>query len=425
MPIHVFTAEPLPDRVRHKGEAPQTFQVGGTRWASWRPLDARTPVGSWTVTEEASTFIDKYQPRGAGIWPFKPCTHTYVKRTNCRPYPYNGTIPAGCPVGSAYKVGDSVTSLYGASYFLLNDQTFIEGVNPITNSDWTRVGKKWEDLLPSLQGDSPDLFVFLKEARDILTLVESRVIQLSVAGAIDALAREHLVNAFVLRPLVGDILSINKRLLKARTHFTELVAASNKKITRHCRVNIPTKTVQKDFVPITPQWCVEGSSSVACPVRAGYTDFISQGHVINVTGAFIYEMPPMLNVLSDQIFRVLQSWDLDLDLDALWEMLPFSFVIDWFFNTYKIFSWLKNTDPDEIKVTLSDMSVSVKSYSILMRRLHWPCFTGDHEFIVESGSYTRTVGPDALSSLLPWFKMPSFMQFSYGAALMWLLLRSR
>jgi hypothetical protein len=127
--------------------------------------------------------------------------------------------------------------------------------------------------------------------------------------------------------------------------------------------------------------------------------------------------------LDSQLSGVLKSIGIDASLESAWELIPFSFVVDWFFNTWRILSWFKSYDPSELKVTMTDMSVTVKTFSRVLRRLHWPCFIGDVEFMISSEQYTRTVGPEALASFLPWFKMPSFMQWSYGAALLWLLLR--
>lgn len=414
----------LEDRVRSRGSGSCDFLAGNTRWNKW-PTGVYTPTFTYSVEEEAETFIDKYQPYGVGVWGMKPCTHTKVKRHNCRPYPYYGTIPSFCPVGTDpyYQPGCNVTSTFGQTYFTFDDDTIIPSVNPITNADWSKVGQKWEECLPSLEGDAPDLFVFFSEMRDIGSLIQSRVIQLSVPGVITALAAEHLTNAFVLRPLIGDIIRLVKRMKRARKTYLGLVANQGKVITRYVRHNVGTVSKQLDDVKIAPSWCVGGSSSVDCPLGAKYVDYLTQGHVINVTGKFIYRFPPGMEVLYGQTQNIIEAFDLDFDLDAAWELIPFSFVVDWFFNTWRILSWAKHHSLDDLHITNTDMSVTTKTYSRLGRTIHWPCFMPTTELYVESEQYSRVVGPDALASLLPWFKMPSFMQWSYGAALLWLLLR--
>jgi hypothetical protein len=121
-----------------------------------------------------------------------------------------------------------------------------------------------------------------------------------------------------------------------------------------------------------------------------------------------------------KIMPVLNAFNLVPNLSTAWEMFPFSFVVDWVFNTEKLLSACDYQDPHDVQVDIIDLCVTEKIFQTDTVEISLPCFSESgtvYESVVSH--FKRTTGTDALYSRIPWIKIPTFMQFTLGAALGW------
>lgn len=379
------------------------------------------PSRVWTELPEVSTFQDVYEPFNKGIWNYKPCSS--IKRSHSAPpYAYNGVCMCPGPWDGATVTLDGPYSGY-----LLPPEDLTSQITSVSAASWNSLGRRWEAKLPAIDAGVPDFAASLAELRDITSLLEKRVIRFSIPSVCDFIAKTYVEWSFAVRPLISDILSVLHELVTWKRRITKLINQAGKVKTAHVSFrqdDSSTETLSR----LSAGWCCYGTDTYCR--RNGYiSDVHMTGHVLGVTGKYRYRIPSYLehaNSCIDQVYAFRKMFNLILaDPETMWELTPFSFVVDWFFNTWRIFKWLKSVDPDEVRTEVTELCVTQKSFAKHIRVFYFPCFGGNHVSVNQVEKFDRWVGANALSERLPWFQWPSSMQLTLGAALSWLLLRSR
>jgi hypothetical protein len=287
---------------------------------------------------------------------------------------------------------------------------------------WIDLQDKWNDALPALN-DGPDLFVFLSELSDITSLVEQKVLTLSVPGVLTAGSTAHLTNAFVLKPLVSDIKSLIRRFATLRKRARRIVDYQRKLLSSgKISVQDARQTLSTD-VKITIHQCLGTSPynpTKLCPNGACVKTTRMSTVTMSCGGLFTYELPIYMHTLRNTRLSYIDLLDLDLDADAIWELVPFSFVVDWFVNTGRILAWIKRHSGNELRVNIHDF-YWIARQNVRVERTIANCRMAK-TMSVERNYVLREVGQEALTARVPAFKLPSFYQWTYGLALSWLML---
>lgn len=362
---------------------------------------------------------DQWAPYGKGIWPFRPVRIDKLVRY-LDPYWYGQSpVPSFC--GSAlYPAGSYLSSDCESYYFLTDLESQLPSdFSGIPNSAWVTLGEKWQNVLPDLAG-GPDLFVFIAEITDIASLLQRRYVELSAKGAVTTASELHIQNAFVLKPLINDIKQLTRRFATLQKRARRIVDFAGKLLAAAASVS-GTSVVSESSTPIDANWCI-GRSGV-CPAGGYVKTTVRSSYSLKVGGRFTYELPIFMQILNSGKLSYIDMMDLDLDAEAIWELIPFSFVVDWFLNTSKFFAWLKSFSGNELKVNMHDLYVKCYEEVSVSRQIV-ACHSSDTRYVKRT-RLVRQVGPKALTDQLPWFKWPSFLQYTYGAALSWLLLHRK
>lgn len=159
------------------------------------------------------------------------------------------------------------------------------------------------------------------------------------------LAEAHLVNAFAIQPLISDLTAIVKQLHQMVDDAQSQFAASGAGNTRHWSKQLdPVASLTKVGTTSDPVSTWNGSS-----LQCKYS----------VTGTQTYVYTPR-----SRFNATLQYWGLVPSLEATWNALPFSFLVDYFISIGKSLKRMR-VDQNVNAYRLSTLTESVKTkYSI-------------------------------------------------------------
>lgn len=224
------------------------------------------------------------------------------------------------------------------------------------------------------------------------------------------LAQAHLANEFAIKPLISDLVAIHKQLydvvMDAQNEFKLAGMAGN---TRHYS---ETFTESQPITPIYKKWYGDG--------------FYEQTRfTATLDYSFTYECR--------SFFRAAQKyWGLEFTAEALWNMMPFSFLLDYVYSVGKTVSIMehdKNVRTFVNQYCESLLTTKSDGYHIDCDSMASPVIINNHfrdGVNLLSGSqtslYTRRVTAPNKGTVLPRVKAPSFMQSVNSAALLRVLL---
>jgi hypothetical protein len=179
------------------------------------------------------------------------------------------------------------------------------------------------------------------------SLWESRVRKLRDVKA--ASGDEYLNVQFGYKPLVGDILDTVKGVVKLSHRISQAERDSGKVVRR-----------QYSFPPVVQvsETTINDRTGVTLMSRTGFSSLeqppYNQGKVVRhrvttinrwFSGAFTYYLPPRGIGMLDKLDQARKILGLDLNLDVIWNLTPWSWAVDWFSNTgdylSNIDSWIQ------------------------------------------------------------------------------------
>jgi DNA-binding phage protein len=257
------------------------------------------------------------------------------------------------------------------------------------------------------------------------------LVRLTVDKAFTRLSNEWLEYNFALRPLASDLIGILAALLDFNMKLQMLKSQANTILKIHRKIDdeewipyedlhvsecvfknslcAPDKCLYKNRDESRYEDCTGGA------VRKRYATMHSTTRGLTVV--YRYAWPKALDGLQGSIAALFSSLGLSPGADTVWELIPFSFVVDWFLPLQAWFAQFQS-DPSAVKTEILDLCMTKRlrySYDIVAR----PMCPVNPEHVygrVSVDHFRRAVGADLLTRV-PLFKWPNWMQISLGAAL--------
>lgn len=376
-----------------------------------------------------STIKDFYEKYGKGIWRYKPVQHIQARFENDSVKPLTGTRPYPCCASNdAVFSGETellhrlpqeaqAATKYRGDPALLPDleldpfgsnEQFWSTVLP---EDWERLQHRFENRLPSLS-ESPDYSVSLKEFKEVTTLHH-----FATRKHLNLLARATgglLSYQYGMKQIASDIVGLVDGYAHVAYKLEDIKKACGKVHDTHASY----KRILSD-TSIGSQACPLGYYSQDCG-HGGWLVTNRTGYKIGVTAKYIYNPPFQFDNLITDTLEAFYQWKLIPDIVSLWDMIPYSFVVDWFVNTDKFFERYRNvTHPYDFKVHIKEMTNSFKYFDECDVFFTCPIFGSKKELIYKERTsyFAREVGPDSFYDRLPWFTWPSLYEVVLGLAL--------
>jgi len=333
-----------------------------------------------------------------------------------------------------------------------------------THDDFWRLSHAWESIKPSIE-PKLDILVMLAEIDELPKLALSLREKLAVlftgdsttrtiarlvdglkavkrkkgkGGLFKAIVDEGLTSVsgewleynFALAPTVADLMGILNSIFTFRKELEDLIKGAGK----------PQK-ISKSFTT-TDEWapkeifhneCARYPHCYAtnkCPYHSDgdfktctgqrYQKLYPGGVTtrIGMTVYYRYSLPDYIVGLEGSIRALCSSLGLRPGLGTIWELIPFSFVIDWLLPIGSILERAK-ADPCPVKTEILDICFSKREeINFLIQGRTNTCAYNKDTTIVSGKQvrYLRVVGPEYLT-MIPSFRWPKWFQLSLGAAL--------
>jgi hypothetical protein len=308
-----------------------------------------------------------------------------------------------------------------------------------------RLTSLWEEKLIPQMKSGMDILVFLAELDEIPALVKSlagllkkvpgpllrELDGMNLKEILDSMSHRWLEYNFALRPLIQDLITTVKAAQGFLKQLYSLAAGAGKPQKVHGGFQtVVAKGGETSRLFTRGSGCYPGNNG-NCPYLGAnpvdcqyYLDAVEMIDCVSrygITVFYQYELPPDIAGLELKARALLSAIGLKPSLETIWELIPFSFVLDWVFPVGDIVSRLKN-DPLPIKTQIMDLCMSVRTFrarSIEGRAAHG-CWRNPHTvyLTVQREYYERVIGADVLD-WIPNFRLPNLFQLSLGAALGW------
>jgi len=421
---------------------------------------------------ERNSWWRMMQGRGKKLYPMTTCSHVVKRRKGFSetgtvqlrhaPFSYNFPTP-GYPDGTIYhfvNVAQFVFRLHG-----LIDHTVIPPIEDPSTCWLSRNEFFTSDLaarcqstalrrmLPDLE-DGFSLPVFLAEIGEVPGMVKGAIKLVSglpkaarafLSKPIGTWSRAQLATSFGWLPFIRDVRTIVERLMSLRQDIQGFLDGADKRKTYHYTIRLDAQDLEElekyiDVVGSTENIQVYPSvhdfpidaladyfNSISFDVRTVeslsnvmYTATIDYSYTLDNVG----EWAPVL--------AALDRFGVNLSLSDLWEVIPFSFVVDWFFSVQSLVERLDLTNlPPQIvinefceslKFSYSKL-VSMENVTVETESDHWPD-TGwaitpvSRSLRYEENVYHRRAGlPSIKVEDFPNLTLPHGMQIVLGGAL--------
>lgn len=328
-----------------------------------------------TEVQQHSTITDDVGIDGK----FRPCTHIrrsfnqtgdlhqpYLFRRKGDPFHYKET-------GALRRV-------------VLNENTQMNGY--ISSQSAIPLGIDWDGLtseavlamLPSLSGDS-SILTFIRELRDFRSfgnkvwqtydsIVYDRwkgfaskfgeAVWASLGSEPYDTKYRKATNAVLAwklawRPFIGDVERFIRGLIKFRDATIQFKRRQHWRQQRYWGRNIP--------VTIAGSWAgtLVGTASPECGYKITRYFGEQDGKIARFTTVmrYRYTLPPDVLSLSNFIGAVLDQLGVNANPAIIWDNIPFSFVVDWFYNVGGLLSSLRVDNLRAVTI-ITDLSSSVK-----------------------------------------------------------------
>lgn len=468
--------------MRHREIGPVSTQlVGGQAYSSNSFI--YPVYEAVTLSEEEAAPIDALQrhevmedlPNPPPPCGFKPCVHNTVRGDWMSERFHQMLYRSGYDGDGTYGLKRYTNQAINASHPNLvpyiNELMLSDG---LTHSDRWALSSAWERAKPRLEPNL-DLLVFLAEIKDLPDLAKSLYKKLSVltddvadiagkalkyADGLKILARHEDVGAggmlkivmdesshalssqwieynFAIAPTVSELMGMLTAVFTYGKKLDDLIAGAGKPQKTHVSF---AYTEEPGIDWITEDPCTEcedhrGKNPV-CAFAA------SRGHSLdedaNVPGSWAYRttpggkeirigltvfyrysLPPWVNEISGKINALAGVLGVNPGLGTIWELIPFSFVLDWVWPIGQILDRAR-VDAIPVKTEILDVCWTKKTQqAALIHATFGACPYGREIQPVFQGkleTFQRIVGTEPFT-WIPAFNWPNWMQISLGAAL--------
>jgi hypothetical protein len=236
----------------------------------------------------------------------------------------------------------------------------------------------WSSIRPSMEGDFSiiNFILELKDMADIMHLYRDIRKAWKVRKDLNPLYRRRMADRsdrllsggvlayqFGIKPFLDDVYNVFKQLSTFKSKLDALVRGENKTHRKHVMwmrsLNIPAD--QKDL-----------STVVSSGMPGALMDRTWQREPYRVNGTFVYRYTmPDANGWRSKVGGFLDALGLNVNPAIIWNAIPFTFVVDWFFNVSK---WLHSLRMESlgILVRLESCSVSCKTKASCNYTYKWP-----------------------------------------------------
>jgi hypothetical protein len=361
--------------------------------------------------DEYRYIADQDTSYGIGVWPYKPCFSIKVSHRQG----FQRDNIGMCKCIAQAGVADWTNRPWTWSEADHPDQFSLPVEHRI------QLSNKLESRLPSIAAGMPDLFVFFAELADIKStfdFLKEKTLSKQITGA-------HLSYSFGVRPLLADI----KKIFLKLDDWQKRILGIQNGIGKVHDLSVATNwegPSSKSYLYGPCAYARIGNCSPAignnlnCECINQYltgTDSYAK-YSSQLTVKYRYSWPAELDVTRSIVKSFLTANKLIPDASSLWEMLPFSFVVDWVANTDKLFSSLGLDEGGFDCVTSivdACLTVKVKRY----RQSHFSrhCFLDRPTLVTREELFYRWTGEHALDRLDWNFKLPNTMQYLLGGSL--------
>ena len=435
------------------------------------PAGFDKPFSALTRVETMTDEVKPLPPCG-----FKPCEHILLKG-NWVEKDYINTVhhyPGGNDEYPTQKI--SWAALMANSPlgpYLEGLYSGLEGTAKLSHSDRWQLSSVWERSKPKIE-PTMDLVVFLAELKDFSKLAKSfaskyRAIEnlggaakaaladfemknvgkpldivIEAGGGLSNIGRKTVSGAsnqwleynFAIQQMLRDMAGFVKGFLSWKAQLQNLMNGADVPQKSHFSF---TTTEEQDPIPILSvpcTWC-ETYSSGPCAYDEhrlfGYWNDhqvpgehyfdASPGGVttrIGLTVYYKYTLPPWAGDMMSWFNAFTAALGFNPGVGTIWELLPFSFVLDWFWPIGQIFD-RANLQAFPVKTEILDICWTKKqSRKVLLTGRPFMCPLSETDgtfFQGEIESFSRIVGTEPFT-WIPAFRWPNWMQLSLGAALL-------
>jgi len=267
-------------------------------------------------------------------------------------------------------------------------------------------------MKPDLTG--VDIPVFLVELRDLRRMFQFWRADSSINRNLSGL---HLNWNFGWKPFIGDLQKLWNTLNSVQQAVEDWNNRTGKPLVRHYSFPIERQSFGGTFN-------YGGNSTRPCTWTATWSRAVT---------AHAKYLPLPFRVapgLGRDIRGFMQGLGVGLRPSVAWELLPFSFVVDWFFNVGR---WIQILDLDtlELPFQLMDFCLQSKVRSTLVSNLRlfvgepqWSQVVGCPGWATTRNYFSRTVGaPDPSDLFAQGWKLPNLRQTLLGVSLVNVLRR--
>jgi hypothetical protein len=287
--------------------------------------------------------------------------------------------------------------------------------------------EKWEKLVAPLPDKVVDAGKVLAEIDPIEGL------KFQVTRNSGTLADNWLEYNFALLPLVSDLAKIVKAVFRFSKHWRRLTRNAGKLLKVRAGYREPPGEAETiylyqestcSFLGDHLEWCpyklMDGNEDPG--LRLGYQiyirDEVRTPVTVSMTVLYQYELPADWYSLGAKCDAFISGLGVKPSLGTLWELIPFSFLVDYIYPIGSVLNRLK-VDPAAVKTRVLDVCVSVKNARAGALYYKNYCNVLPKQLIgrMQRTGFKRYVGPDCLVGL-PSFRWPNWFQLSIGAALL-------
>lgn len=363
---------------------------------------------------------------------YRPCTHKIIDYGTpslmSGPYQYAAVTQFG--VTTNYDC----TGLMGYVHTVFPDIGAFSGASdPRVLSDlpWDELSAQaWDAMRPSMTADN-SILNFLYELKDFKRLANSiwarlnnrvgtdEVLRQAFGGVsklskrnskapLKDIAKSYLQYKFAWAPFISDIVSMYNALRNLEKRLSDLKKRAGKPQSRRYSTLVPGTTIPEivlyqDYVGM-PGGSV-GDFSPRAKIRV--VRHASEGVYYHANMRYSYQLPPEVNGIHGQIKAYMDALGFRLNPAIVWNALPFTFLVDWFFNVGEVLGRF-SVDNLQIKVGISEFCQSAKSTlsisayaSLNWQQQYTERWYGEFPFRSYSASlYHRSVGLPSLRGSL-------------------------
>lgn len=394
-------------------------------------VDSFYPSGSGPVTYGGGPFTSasttesiRYTKRNRNRpWLANLCVHQKITKqvtmqgpmtflTHTVASPTKQQVTSGFHFGSLDALNYSVTAAKAAS------PGFGVGAGYLNANGQILIDQHFDSMRPDLTEVSVPNFLFeLTQLKSLISFWDIRRRRL-VKPTKGSPASINLWYQYGVRPTVGDVASI----ISAVSNFREKIKAWNSRLGKFTSKR---KTILREVV--------NSRGTFNHPVNGSSYPISWRSAAEQKATAHILFVPKPIQALSDLEFSIrgyLDSLGFELNPAAIWDAMPFSFVVDWVVDVGSMLERFK-LDTLELPIELVDSYLQFKeSFSVdieykFLGSSNYPKFTYPGAAYNETTFHRQQFHPGSQNFLNLGWKLPSLNQAGLGASIVITVLASK